>query len=121
MDVKTAIRERRSIRKFRSEEVPQDIIREILEEARWAPSWGNTQAWEFLVVAGKKLERFQQANCVEKLEKVYVTKVQSSTGQLKTTYQSTFQALSTGRLVSKYGFSAKTTILGSICSRMQQK
>jgi len=62
MDVKTAIRERRSIRKFRSESVPQNIIREILEEARWAPSWGNTQAWEFLVATGNKLEKFRRGN-----------------------------------------------------------
>ena len=63
MDVKTAIRERRSIRKFGPEKVPQNIIREILEEARWAPSWGNTQAWEFLVVTGDTLRKFQKANC----------------------------------------------------------
>jgi len=63
MDVKTAIRERRSIRKFGPEKVPQNIIREILEEARWAPSWGNTQAWEFLVVTGDTLRNFQKANC----------------------------------------------------------
>lgn len=67
MNVKTAIRERRSIRKFRPEKVPQNIIREILEEARWAPSWGNTQAWEFFVVTGDKLEKFRKANCAEML------------------------------------------------------
>ena len=63
MDVKTAIRERRSIRKFGPEKVPQKIIREILEEARWAPSWGNTQAWEFLVVTGDTLRKYQKTNC----------------------------------------------------------
>jgi len=62
MDVKAAVRERRSIRKFKSKKVPQNVIREILEEARWAPSWGNTQAWEFLVVRGTTLEAFQKAN-----------------------------------------------------------
>jgi nitroreductase len=62
MDVKTAVKGRRSIRKFNQEEVPQEIIREILEHAFWSPSWGNTQPWEFYVVTGDTLERFKKAN-----------------------------------------------------------
>jgi nitroreductase len=62
MDVKTAVKGRRSIRKFNQEEVPQEIIREILEHAFWSPSWGNTQPWEFYVVTGDTLESFKKAN-----------------------------------------------------------
>ena len=62
MDVRTAIRERRSIRWFRPDEVPKDTINEILEEARWSPSWGNTQPWEFYVLMGNPLERFKKEN-----------------------------------------------------------
>ena len=62
MDVSTAIRERRSIRKFKSDEVPQETVREILEQAQWAPSWGNTQPWELYVVTGEVLEQFKKAN-----------------------------------------------------------
>jgi len=68
MDVKTAIEERRSIRKFGPDKVSQNTIREILEEARWAPSWGNTQAWEFLVVTGDTLKKYQRANCEKMLK-----------------------------------------------------
>jgi nitroreductase len=62
MDVSNAVRGRRSIRRFEQKEVPQEVIREILEDALWAPSWGNTQPWEFYVVTGETLERFKEAN-----------------------------------------------------------
>jgi nitroreductase len=63
MDIRQAVRERRSIRKFKPDRVPESLIREILDEARWSPSWGNTQPWELYVVAGEALERFKIANC----------------------------------------------------------
>jgi nitroreductase len=62
MDVTTAVKGRRSIRKFKEKEVTQEIVREILGDALWAPSWGNTQPWEFYVVLGDTLERFKKAN-----------------------------------------------------------
>lgn len=68
MDIDTAIMERRSIRKFKPDEVPQETIREILEEAQWAPSWGNTQPWELYVVTGDVLETFKKANMQKVME-----------------------------------------------------
>ncbi|MGD9033433.1 MAG: nitroreductase [Desulfobacteraceae bacterium] len=62
MDLRRAVRGRRSIRKFIQKEVPQELIREILEDALWAPSWGNTQPWEFYVVTGDTVEGFKKAN-----------------------------------------------------------
>jgi nitroreductase len=62
MELVSAVKGRRSIRKFETQEIPRDIIREILESARWAPSWGNTQPWEFYVVSGKPLDEFKKAN-----------------------------------------------------------
>jgi nitroreductase len=47
---------------FTPESVPQEIIRDILEGARWSPSWGNTQPWEIYVVTGEALERFKEVN-----------------------------------------------------------
>lgn len=41
---------RRSVRGFRPDAVPRELIEQILEAARWAPSAGNCQPWEFLVV-----------------------------------------------------------------------
>jgi len=40
---------RRSIRSFRREPVPPELLEEVLEAARWAPSAGNLQAWEIAV------------------------------------------------------------------------
>lgn len=44
------IKQRRSVRRFRSEPVPAETIKTLLEAARWAPSAGNRQAWRFWVI-----------------------------------------------------------------------
>ena len=65
MELGTAVRERRSIRKFKQADVPENLITEILDQARWSPSWGNTQPWEFYVLTGQSLAKFNKMN-VEK-------------------------------------------------------
>jgi nitroreductase len=60
MNVIEAIRERKSVRAFRTDPVSLDMLREILEQALRAPSWGNTQPWEFAIVTGKPLEQIQK-------------------------------------------------------------
>ena len=50
MDLIKTINERRSIRKYRTGAVPDEIVLEILESARKAPSWANTQVCRFIVV-----------------------------------------------------------------------
>ncbi|MHB8125185.1 MAG: nitroreductase family protein [Desulfitobacteriaceae bacterium] len=47
------IKERRSIRKFKSDPVPKEIIEKIIKLGMWAPSAMNTQPWEFYVFTGK--------------------------------------------------------------------
>lgn len=47
------IRLRRSIRKFSDKTVDQSLVRLLLEAAMSAPSAGNQQLWEFLVVADR--------------------------------------------------------------------
>jgi nitroreductase len=61
MDVIEAIKERYSVRAFKSDPVPLDLIRKIIEQAQRAPSWANTQPWEFAVATGKKLKAIQDA------------------------------------------------------------
>jgi nitroreductase len=58
-DFSAIVRERRSIRRFSPEPVPQDLLREIIGDACWAPSWGNTQSTLIYVLSGKALERFK--------------------------------------------------------------
>ena len=50
MDVMQAIKERRSIRKYRTEPITEEALNTILEAARWAPSWTNSQCWRLIVV-----------------------------------------------------------------------
>jgi len=50
MEVLEAIRTRRSIRRYKPTQVDDETIERILEAARWAPSWANTQCWRFIVV-----------------------------------------------------------------------
>jgi nitroreductase len=62
MEIFQAVTTRRSIRRFKPDPVPESLLREILEAARWSPSWGNTQPWEISVVTGAALDRFKKAN-----------------------------------------------------------
>jgi nitroreductase len=62
MELATAVKERRSIRKFKPVDVPRNSIEEILDMARWSPSWGNTQPWEFYILTGEFLDRYKEMN-----------------------------------------------------------
>jgi nitroreductase len=59
MEIAEAIKARKSIRAFRPDPVPLDVIRDIIEQAQRAPSWANTQPWEFAVVTGDILKAVQ--------------------------------------------------------------
>jgi nitroreductase len=65
MDLIEAIRSRRSIRGYKPELVPDEVVREILDVARWAPSGVNKQSWEFIVLSGKLLDMVREANVKE--------------------------------------------------------
>ena len=62
MELQEAIRNRRSIRQFLAKPVPEEMIRDLIADALWAPSWGNTQPWEIVVVSGEKMEEFKKKN-----------------------------------------------------------
>ena len=62
MDINESVKNRRSIRRFLPEKVPEETIRELISDALWAPSWGNTQQYEFVVATGDALERFKKEN-----------------------------------------------------------
>ena len=50
MEVIEAIKTRRSIRKFKSEPLQEEHLKKILKAAQQAPSAGNKQPWQFIVV-----------------------------------------------------------------------
>ena len=60
---------RRSIRTgfLRDKPVPDELIEKILEAARWAPSAGNSQPWEFLVI--------RDAEIREKIVEIFKTQM----------------------------------------------
>ena len=60
MDLVDAIKERKSIRAFKSDPVPKDLLKQIIEQSLRAPSWANTQPWEFVIVSGKPLKEIQK-------------------------------------------------------------
>jgi F420 biosynthesis protein FbiB-like protein len=55
--VTDAIKTRRSIRKYSSRRVSAEVISEILEAARWAPSAHNAQPWRFIVLIDEALKQ----------------------------------------------------------------
>ena len=62
MDIVEGIRMRKSIRGYKPDPVPKQVLMEILESASHAPSAINTQPWEFTVLAGDVLENVRRAN-----------------------------------------------------------
>ena len=64
MDLVKGIKERRSIRKFQDKPIDRKLIEEIVETARFAPSWENTQIVRYLVVDDKeKIAAIANSKC----------------------------------------------------------
>jgi nitroreductase len=57
MEVLEAIKGRRSIRAFKNQNVPTEIVKKLIDAARWAPSAGNIQPWEFVIVRKPETKR----------------------------------------------------------------
>ncbi|KPV61936.1 MAG: nitroreductase A [Candidatus Bathyarchaeota archaeon BA2] len=57
MEIFDAIKGRRSIRKYTKDFVPEDFIVKILDAGRWAPSAGNSQPWNFIVLRDEELRK----------------------------------------------------------------
>jgi nitroreductase len=53
--VEDAVFNRRSVRKYKLEQVPEHLIKRMLEAGRFAPSAGNCQPWRFIVIRDKKM------------------------------------------------------------------
>jgi FMN reductase (NADPH) len=50
------LKSRRSIRAYKPDPIPDEYIQKIIEAARWAPSGGNSQPWEFIVIKKKEVK-----------------------------------------------------------------
>ena len=65
MDVISAIHRRRSIRKYKNKEIPKELLMEILEAARQAPSGANKQPWRLVVVTDPETKKALVSICKE--------------------------------------------------------
>ncbi|MEG8947932.1 nitroreductase family protein [Rosettibacter firmus] len=54
METLEAIFTRRSIRKFKNKEIPEELVIKLLQAAMYAPSARNTQPWHFIVINDRK-------------------------------------------------------------------
>ncbi len=68
MDAIECIKTRFSARKFLAEPVPKNTLVNVIDTARWSPSYKNSQPWESVIVSGAKKEALS-AHLVELLEK----------------------------------------------------
>ena len=57
MEVISAVTGRRSIRKYKLQDISDEDISYIFEAARWAPSWANTQCFEFIIIRDAELKK----------------------------------------------------------------
>lgn len=49
-DILSIIKERRSVRSYKEDEIEKEKLDILLEAIRWSPSWANTQCWEVVLV-----------------------------------------------------------------------
>jgi len=56
LDVFEAIKNRRSVRVFTDKPVSDEEVEKLIDTARWAPSAGNIQPWEFIVVRDQQIK-----------------------------------------------------------------
>ena len=63
MDLMEAIKTRRSIRKYKALQVPETLLREVLNAARLAPSADNAQPWKIIVVRDEQVKSKLASAC----------------------------------------------------------
>ncbi len=65
--VEKVILERRSVRRYKDRQVPEKLVRRILEAGRFAPSAGNCQPWKFVVIRDREMieemEKYVRSRC----------------------------------------------------------
>lgn len=65
--VERVILERRSVRKYKERQVPEKLVRRVLEAGRFAPSAGNSQPWRFIVIRDstmlEEMEKYVRLRC----------------------------------------------------------
>ena len=63
--VMDTIRQRRSIRAYEANDIPDETLDDILDALRWAQSWANTQCWELVVIKDRAVKEALQQTVPE--------------------------------------------------------
>jgi nitroreductase len=61
MEFYEVIENRKSVRRYKPDAVPEEVLNRVLEAFRAAPSWANTQAWELVLVTDEEIKKQLQA------------------------------------------------------------
>jgi len=64
MNTVDCIKTRRSIRNYKETQIPQDVMKEVIDIARFAPSWKNGQIARYYVVQSAELKQKIAESCV---------------------------------------------------------
>jgi len=56
MDALECITTRKSIRRFKPDPLPREVLMEVIDIAKWSPSYKNSQPWEAVICSGAKKE-----------------------------------------------------------------
>ena len=64
MESLECIKTRRSVRKFKDQSIPHQVIEQIVSAASWAPSWKNTQTARYIVLESRELIERLADECV---------------------------------------------------------
>lgn len=64
MKIEECIKSRRSVRKYSEEEISNEVLSEIVDLARFSPSWKNTQVVRYHVVKNPDIKEKIAQNCV---------------------------------------------------------
>jgi nitroreductase len=71
------LRSRRSVRDFKSDPIPEELLRKVLEDANWSPSWCNTHPYFLTIASGPAKDRIKVKLC-----ELYDTITQAQTSWL---------------------------------------
>lgn len=56
MDTLETIKSRRSIRKYKEDNIPEEILEEVIQAAIYSPSWKNTQITRYIAIENQELK-----------------------------------------------------------------
>lgn len=63
MDFLQCVQQRRSIRKYKTDPVSDDLLRSVVEAASYAPSWKNTQTTRYIAIKDTDLKQAIAEKC----------------------------------------------------------